>query len=100
MPIYQYKCTHASCGHVFEAIHKHDKPVSWCPICSGTVKKLLSSGSFNMDGKKLTQHPNSPEGMQRTKELKAKHTREGTMNEWKKENVNRAKKDGGFNSYE
>lgn len=49
MPIYEYECT--ACGKHFEHIQKiTEKPLSSCPFCSGTVKKLVSNCSFQLKG--------------------------------------------------
>jgi putative FmdB family regulatory protein len=49
VPIYEYKC--ADCGKCFEHIQKiTEEPLSLCPFCSGTVKKLVSNCSFQLKG--------------------------------------------------
>ncbi len=49
MPIYEYRCE--ACGHQFEKIQKmSDRPVRHCPVCNGTVEKLLSVSSFALKG--------------------------------------------------
>ena len=49
MPIYEYRCL--KCSKDFEAMQKFsDAPVSKCPSCSGTVKKKMSSSSFQLKG--------------------------------------------------
>lgn len=49
MPIYEYECT--ACGKHFEHIQKiTEQPLSLCPYCSGTVKKLVSNCSFQLKG--------------------------------------------------
>ena len=43
MPTYDYKCT--KCGHVFEAFqHITDKPLTRCPECKGTVRRMIGGG--------------------------------------------------------
>lgn len=43
MPTYDYKCT--NCGHTFEAFQSiKDKPLSRCPKCKGSVRRLINGG--------------------------------------------------------
>ncbi|MCJ7812977.1 zinc ribbon domain-containing protein [bacterium] len=43
MPTYEYQCK--VCGHFFELFQAiTDKPIQKCPVCQGSVKKLISSG--------------------------------------------------------
>ncbi len=49
MPIYEYQCE--SCKDVIEAWQSlSDKPMTTCPHCSGTLKKLISVSSFQLKG--------------------------------------------------
>ena len=49
MPIYEYQCV--DCGKKFETMQKiTEEPLSSCPYCSGTVKKLVSNCSFQLKG--------------------------------------------------
>ena len=49
MPLYEYECD--SCGHRFEVIQKFsDEPLTECPKCNGTVRKLLSSPAIQFKG--------------------------------------------------
>jgi putative FmdB family regulatory protein len=49
MPLYEYQCD--ACSHRFERIQKFsDPPVSICPACGGTVRKLLSSPAIQFKG--------------------------------------------------
>lgn len=49
MPLYEYKC--ASCGDVFEVIQKFgDAPLTTHDACGGSVKRLISSPSFQFKG--------------------------------------------------
>jgi putative FmdB family regulatory protein len=49
MPIYEYECT--SCCNVFEIFQRMtEDPLKTCPDCSGAVKKLMSSSSFQLKG--------------------------------------------------
>ncbi|MBN2534426.1 MAG: zinc ribbon domain-containing protein [Spirochaetales bacterium] len=44
MPTYEYKCDH--CGYQFER-HQGmaDDPIRLCPVCNGSVKRLVSGGA-------------------------------------------------------
>jgi putative FmdB family regulatory protein len=43
MPTYEYECT--KCGHTFEAFQSmSDKPISRCPKCKSSVKRLIHGG--------------------------------------------------------
>jgi putative FmdB family regulatory protein len=43
MPTYEYECT--KCGHTFEAFQTiSDKPLSRCPECKGSVKRIIHGG--------------------------------------------------------
>jgi putative FmdB family regulatory protein len=49
MPLYEYQCS--ACGHQFELIRKFsDPPLERCPVCGGTVQKLMSSPAFQFKG--------------------------------------------------
>ena len=49
MPIYEYECT--SCCNAFEVFQRMtEDPLSSCPECSGSVKKLMSKSSFQLKG--------------------------------------------------
>ncbi|MDH3921338.1 MAG: zinc ribbon domain-containing protein, partial [Desulfobulbaceae bacterium] len=49
MPIYEYEC--ASCCNVFEIFQRMtEDPLTTCPDCSGSVKKLMSMSSFQLKG--------------------------------------------------
>jgi len=44
MPAYEYEC--AACSHRFERRQKmSEAPVSACPECGGSVKRLISGGA-------------------------------------------------------
>ena len=44
MPTYDYECRH--CGHRFEAFQMiTDKPLTHCPKCNKSVKRLIGSGA-------------------------------------------------------
>lgn len=55
MPLFDYKCI--SCGHVeenvlvFESIVVGDYPVSSCPICNHSMKRLIGSAHTHFRGK-------------------------------------------------
>jgi putative FmdB family regulatory protein len=49
MPLYEYQCD--VCAHRFELIQKFsDAPADTCPVCGGTVHKLLSSPAIQFKG--------------------------------------------------
>lgn len=49
MPVYEYECE--DCRKVFEVQQKMaDAPLTVCPDCEGTVKKLMSMSSFQLKG--------------------------------------------------
>ncbi len=44
MPTYDYQCK--ECNHTFEAFQKmSDAPLTECPECSGSVKRLIGTGA-------------------------------------------------------
>ena len=49
MPIYEYFCE--ACDQIFERTQRiTDPPLSECPECSASVKKLISRSSFRLKG--------------------------------------------------
>jgi putative FmdB family regulatory protein len=49
MPLYEYEC--GACGHRFEVIQKFsDAPITECPKCLGTLRKLQSAPAFQLKG--------------------------------------------------
>lgn len=49
MPVYEYECK--DCREIFEVQQKMaDAPLTDCPSCEGTLKKLISSSSFQLKG--------------------------------------------------
>lgn len=49
MPLYEYEC--GACGHRFEIIQKFsDAPITECPACLGTLRKLQSAPAFQLKG--------------------------------------------------
>jgi len=49
MPIYEYRCN--NCGRIHEIFQKiTDSPLSKCPICGGSLIKLISNCSFQLKG--------------------------------------------------
>lgn len=49
MPIYEYECK--SCKKIKEVLQRiTDEPLTTCPDCSGTLKKLLSVSAFHLKG--------------------------------------------------
>ena len=49
MPVYEYECS--DCKNVFEVQQKMaDKPLTVCTECNGSLKKIISSSSFQLKG--------------------------------------------------
>jgi len=49
MPIYEYECT--SCGKITEVMQKFsDAPLTQCPSCGGSLRKLISLSTFHLKG--------------------------------------------------
>lgn len=49
MPTYDYKCK--ECGYIFETFQKMaEKPLEFCPKCSGPVKRLISASGIIFKG--------------------------------------------------
>ena len=49
MPIYEYQCE--SCQEIIEAWQSlKDAPLTTCPSCAGSMKKLISMSSFQLKG--------------------------------------------------
>ena len=48
MPCYEWKCL--ECGHEFETTQKMNDQDPVCPKCLATVKKQISSSSFQLKG--------------------------------------------------
>jgi putative FmdB family regulatory protein len=49
MPVYEYECD--TCCKVFEVQQRMaDAPLSSCPECKGSVKKVMSMSSFQLKG--------------------------------------------------
>ena len=49
MPVYEYECQ--SCQGVIEIWQNlSDAPVTTCPSCDGTLKKIISKSSFQLKG--------------------------------------------------
>jgi len=49
MPVYEYQCE--ACQDVIEAQQSlSDKPLTTCPACTGSLKKLISRSSFQLKG--------------------------------------------------
>ena len=54
MPIYEYLCE--QCGRRSEAIQRlGDAPLTECPDCGGSLKKMFSAPSFQLEGQRLVQ---------------------------------------------
>ncbi|MFZ2446131.1 MAG: zinc ribbon domain-containing protein [Syntrophobacteraceae bacterium] len=49
MPIYEYECL--KCGKTAEAMQRFsDPPLSECPECKGSLRKLISMSTFHLKG--------------------------------------------------
>jgi putative FmdB family regulatory protein len=49
MPLYEYQCQ--QCGKRSEVLQRmNEPPLTECPVCGGTLKKLISSPSFQFKG--------------------------------------------------
>jgi putative FmdB family regulatory protein len=49
MPIYEYQCQ--SCQDVIEVQQSlAEKPLTTCPACAGSLKKIISMSSFSLKG--------------------------------------------------
>jgi len=49
MPVYEYECD--ACCKVFEVQQRMaDAPLTSCPECEGSVKKVMSMSSFQLKG--------------------------------------------------
>ncbi len=49
MPVYEYQCR--DCEKIFEVQQKMiDPPLTVCPECDGSLKKLISASSFQLKG--------------------------------------------------
>lgn len=68
MPTYQYRC--AACQHQFDAFQRFaDDPLTDCPDCSGTVRRVIQpvgvvfkgSGWYINDSRKKSDSDSSPE---------------------------------------
>ncbi len=63
MPTYDYKCK--DCGHAFEEFQSISaEPLTDCPVCNGTVQRVISGGTgliFKGSGFYITDYPNKNE---------------------------------------
>ena len=51
MPLYEFQCE--KCGHIFEELHERcegQQKYSICPKCKELSKKIMSAGSFVVNG--------------------------------------------------
>ena len=49
MPVYEYRCS--ACNYQFELRQKFSEaPVELCPMCAGTVHKMVSASAFSLKG--------------------------------------------------
>jgi len=52
MPIYEYKCKDEACAEITEkmrSVKDRDDPLP-CPKCNSDTKKIVSKGSFQLEG--------------------------------------------------
>ena|SRR5687767_2482042 len=91
MPIYEYACT--ACGERTEARQSFaDPPLTECPICGGSLRKLYSpvgivfkgSGFYSTDAKKKSSSTTSSEKKTSSTETK-KDSKTTTTTESKKD---------------
>ena len=91
MPIYEYACT--ACGERTEARQSFaDPPLTECPICGGSLRKLYSpvgivfkgSGFYSTDAKKKSSSTTSSEKKTASTETK-KDSKTPTTTESKKD---------------
>lgn len=55
MPFYEYECI--SCKHHFEEFQSmSDEPLTECPECNGSVKKLISMTAMKVEYKNPKEH--------------------------------------------
>lgn len=95
MPWYEYRCN--DCGYRFSKICSiAERGNVECNACgSAKAVRLISPGVFVIDGRMSVSHPNSPEGMQRARELRKKYQKRGkrAFDDWVEENKARHKID-------
>lgn len=90
MPTYEYKCL--SCGFRFEEFQKMtDAPLTECPECGGSVKRLIGAGAgpiFKGSGFYQTDYKNNGSKEKTVAKDKSKETKTETT---KKEKAETAK---------
>ena len=73
MPTYQYACT--ACGEQLEAVQKFsDDPLTTCPACAGTLRKVFSpvgvvfkgSGFYKTDSRTTAKSSSSSSSSEKT----------------------------------
>ena len=99
MPTYEYECQ--DCGHRFEMFQSMmEDPYKICPICKGTVKRLISSGAglifkgsgfYITDYKKKETAVTGPVDKSATKGTKSESTKGKTGGTKKKESTSTKK---------
>ena len=92
MPIYEYACT--ACGERTEAKQSFaDPPLTECPICGGSLRKLYSpvgivfkgSGFYSTDAKKKSSSSTSSEKKTSTSDSSKAQSKSSTTTEPKKD---------------
>ena len=84
MPLYEYECD--GCGRRFELIRKFsDAPVTNCPTCNGSVRKLLSSPAiqFKGTGWYVTDYARKPSAGQAAAEKSSSDSQEKSSSDGK-----------------
>lgn len=84
MPLYEYECD--GCGRRFELIRKFsDAPVTNCPTCNGSVRKLLSSPAiqFKGTGWYVTDYARKPSAGQAASEKSSSDSQEKSSSDGK-----------------
>jgi putative FmdB family regulatory protein len=94
MPLYEYQCD--ACQHRFERIQKFsDLPIESCPLCGGTVHKMISSPAFHLKGSGwyATDYAKKSEPS-KTSEGSTGDSKESTAKDGKESKESKASKDG------
>ena len=94
MPTYEYECQ--DCGHRFEMFQSMmEDPYNICPVCKGTVKRLISSGAgliFKGSGFYITDYKKKETSV--TGPVKNTSSKKSTGDASKGSESSKSKKDG------
>ena len=94
MPIYEYACT--ACGERTEAKQSFaDPPLTDCPVCGGSLRKLYSpvgivfkgSGFYSTDAKKKSSSTSSSEKKTSSTDTKSTESKTTSKSETKKDST-------------